>query len=277
VISLLCTVRGCALPLERVERSLRCGNNHSFDFARSGYVNLLQPQDRRSLRPGDRKEALLARRSLLEQGYAAPLFDYLLSFAAGLGPAASVLDVGCGEGSHLGRLASRLDIECSGVDISADAIELAARRYPNVTWLVANADRWLPYPDASFDLITSITARRNPSEFARVLRQEGRLFIAVPAPDDLAELRLAAQGKSVERSRVETVVEELREHFELASNEVIREQREVADKALVELLHATYRGLRHSDRQRVESLDRMKVTFAWEVMIFRRRNEKRGT
>ncbi len=136
---------------------------------------------------------------------------------------------------------------------------------------MANADRWLPYPDGSFDLIASITARRNPSEFARVLREEGRLFIAVPAPDDLAELRLAVQGESGERSRVETVVGELREHFELASQEVIREHRELGHDALVDLLHATYRGLRRSDQKRVASLDRLEVTFAWEAMVFRRR------
>lgn len=268
---MLCTVRGCALPLECGGRTLRCANNHSFDLARSGYANLLQPQDRRSPRPGDRREAVLARRNLIEQGYASALFDHLVSFATGLGPDATVLDVGCGEGSHLGRLASRLNLECSGVDISADAIEMAARRYENVAWVVANADRWLPYPDASFDLVTSITARRNASEFTRVLRRGGQVYIAVPAADDLAELRAAVQGRSGERSRVETVAGELREHFELASDEVIREQRDLDHNALVDLLHVTYRGLRHSERERVESLQRMKVTFAWEVMIFRRR------
>ncbi|MFN2240499.1 MAG: methyltransferase domain-containing protein, partial [Thermoanaerobaculia bacterium] len=131
------------------------------------------------------------------------------------------------------------------VDISADAIDLAARRYPELTWVVANADRSLPYPDASFDLVTSITARRNAPEFARVLRGSGKLFIAVPAADDLAELRAAVQGESGERSRLETVARELTDFFELDASEVIRERRELEHDALVDLLHATYRGLRH--------------------------------
>jgi 23S rRNA (guanine745-N1)-methyltransferase len=270
MIPLLCTVRGCALPLEEHERTLRCSQGHSFDVARSGYANLLQPQDRRSSRPGDRKEAVLARRRLLEGGYASPIFDRLLSVARDLPPTPSVLDAGCGEGTHLGRLASRLNIECSGIDISTDAVELAARRFPNVRWVVGNADRRLPYPDASFDLITSITARRNSSEFARVLRESGRLFIAVPAADDLAELRIAVQGENAERSRVDAVADELKGDFELASSEVIRDRRELDHHSLVDLLQATYRGLRHSDRERVESLDRMEVTFAWDVMLFRR-------
>lgn len=270
MIPLLCTVRDCGLPLERGERALRCANDHTFDRSRSGYVNLLQPQDRRSERPGDRKEAVLARRRLLDEGYAASLLDKLCSLATDSG-VARVLDVGCGEGTHLGRLASRLGIECSGVDISTGAIDLAARRYPDVVWVVANADRWLPYPDQSFDLIVSITARRNPSEFARLLREAGQLFITVPAPDDLAELRVAVQGASADRSRVETVIGELEEHFELASREVIRERRELERDALVDLLQATYRGLRTSEQRRVESLERLEVTFAWDTMIFRRR------
>ena len=52
-VRLLCTVRHCRLPLVREERRLVCANRHSFDVARSGYVNLLQPQDKRSKNPGD--------------------------------------------------------------------------------------------------------------------------------------------------------------------------------------------------------------------------------
>jgi 23S rRNA (guanine745-N1)-methyltransferase len=268
LIPLLCTVRGCALPLTREEQALRCARNHSFDLAASGYANLLGPQDRRSGSPGDRKEAVLARRSLAERGYADSIFDRLLILATPLSAGSSVLDVGCGEGTHLGRLFSRLAIDGSGIDISSIAIDLAARRYPGPTWVVANADRSLPYPDASFDLITSITGRRNPSEFARVLRTGGKVFIAVPAADDLAELREAVQGMSTARSRVETITDELREHFELESSEVIRNRQELDREGLLALLHATYRGLRHSERQRVERLEKMTVTFAWETMVY---------
>lgn len=263
-------MRGCALPLDPNERTLRCLNGHAFDLAGTGYANLLQPQDRRSSQPGDRKEAIRARRSLFEKGYAAPLFDRLLAFARRLGPSPLVLDVGCGEGTHLGRLGERLGIDGSGIDISSEAIAMAAKRYPQMTWVVGNADRWLPYPDGSFDLIASITSRRNPAEFSRVLREGGAVFIAVPASDDLAELREAVQGESGERSRTETVRRELADRFRLESSETVREQRTLERDELLDLLQATYRGLRHSERQRVEWLERMTVTFAWDVMVFRR-------
>jgi 23S rRNA (guanine745-N1)-methyltransferase len=50
---LLCAVRSCHLPLAREGRRFVCPKGHSFDIARSGYINLLQPQDRRSKDPGD--------------------------------------------------------------------------------------------------------------------------------------------------------------------------------------------------------------------------------
>ena len=46
----------CAAPLEQTDKTFRCGNGHSFDMARQGYVNLLPVQNKRSLNPGDTLE-----------------------------------------------------------------------------------------------------------------------------------------------------------------------------------------------------------------------------
>src|SRR5581483_10467326 len=94
-----------------------------------------------------------------------------------------VLDAGCGEGFYAGSLAQDTGCEAHGIDISIPAVDAAARRYPTCHWLVANADRFIPYADRSFSLVLSITARMNCSEFRRVLREGGRLLVAVPAPD----------------------------------------------------------------------------------------------
>ena len=72
---LLCPVRECHLPLVREDRRVFCPRAHSFDVARSGYLNLLQPQDRRSKQPGDTTEAVAARRRLHDLGVTAPLLD----------------------------------------------------------------------------------------------------------------------------------------------------------------------------------------------------------
>ena len=188
----------------REGRRVACRRGHSFDVARHGYLNLLQPQDRRARRPGDAAEVLAARRRFLGSGAAAPLIEAVVDLSA-VGARDAVLEVGCGEGQHLARIAHRFGCDAHGVDISVAAIDAAARRRPRLRWVVANADRFLPYADASFRMVLSITSRMNAPEFRRVLRSDGTLLVAIPAPDDLVELRRAALGEGVLRDRVERI------------------------------------------------------------------------
>src|SRR6202795_1965196 len=205
---LLCPVRDCRLALGREEGRLFCARGHSFDVARSGYVNLLQPQDRRSKQPGDSAEAVAARRRLHDRGVTEPLLDGIAKILSAL-PSEVVLDAGCGDGFYLGTLARKTGFDAHGIDISIPAVEAAARRYPEYEWMVANADRFVPYADRSFSIVMSITARMNADEFRRVLRDDGRLLVALPAPDDLAELRGAG------RDRVARTVETFAREFQL--------------------------------------------------------------
>lgn len=233
MVTLLCTVRDCHAPLAIDARRAVCERGHSFDFARSGYLNLLQPQDRRSRVPGDSADAVAARRRFLDRGFAKPLLDAIVAFMQPLsGP---VLDAGCGEGYHLGALDAE---ERHGVDISVAAIDAAAKRYPSCHWIVANADRFLPYADASFGIVASITARLNPAEFRRVLRDDGRLVIAIPGVDDLVELR------GMTRDRVERTVEMFAEHFTLERHEHVRHVAELDEEAVLDLLKTTYRRVK---------------------------------
>jgi len=74
---LACTVRGFGERLERRERAFVCTRGHGFDVARSGYLNLVQPHDRRSKTPGNSGEAVIARRVLLDGGFGQALGDAL--------------------------------------------------------------------------------------------------------------------------------------------------------------------------------------------------------
>src|SRR5690606_6437764 len=145
------------------------------DVARSGYVNLLQPQDRRSRAPGDSTEAVEARARLVSAGVGRALFDAVAARASALelGACPVVADLGSGTGDALGALASVRPLNGVGIDLSVAAAGHAARRFPSLTWVVANADRRLPLLDRSVQLILSLNARRNPAECARVLEPGG--------------------------------------------------------------------------------------------------------
>jgi 23S rRNA (guanine745-N1)-methyltransferase len=265
---LLCTVHGCRQSLVRTERRLACSNGHSFDVARSGYVNLLQPQDRRSRSPGDAREAVAARRRFLDQGYEEPLVRAIVG-ALPLGARDALLDVGCGEGHHLGAFRRAYGIDGHGVDISVAAIELAARRHQDCTWVVANADRFLPWADGSFRAVAAITSRLPRSELHRVLARDGRLLVVVPADDDLVELREAVLGAVVELGRAERAIERLAPQFAVERRERVACVARLDREALADAMASSYRGARTRERARLGRLSAMAVTLAREVMVLR--------
>lgn len=233
-----------------------CAQRHSFDVARSGYINLLQPQERRSKQPGDMAAAIQARRRLHDRGVSEPL----LRGIAGLLSASQdevVLDAGCGEGFYLGRLAGLTGFDGHGLDISASAIDAAARRYPQCEWIVANADRFIPYSAKSFSVVLSITGRMNAAEFRRVLREDGRLLVAIPSPEDLKELRGAG------RDRVPRTIETFADGFTLADQRRVTTAAELDAEGVADVLLSIYRPIRS------RPVEAMRVTFSLDLLLFR--------
>jgi 23S rRNA (guanine745-N1)-methyltransferase len=252
---LLCTVRTCHEPLAREERRVVCPRGHSFDVARSGYINLLQPQDRRSRQPGDSADAVNARRRLHERGVTAPLLDAIAAMAD-LSAGDAVLDAGCGDGFYLGSLAGSSGCAAHGVDISLPAIEAAARRYPDCEWIVANADRFVPLADGCFTRVLSITARMNSSEFRRVIHDHGRLLVAIPSPEDLVELR--GEG----RDRVARTIETFAGEFAFVEQRRASTTASLDREAVHDVLLSIYRP------RALEQVQAMNVTFSLDLLLF---------
>lgn len=258
--TLLCTVRACRLPLVREAQRVVCPRGHSFDIARSGYLNLLQPQDRRSKQPGDSAEAVAARRRLHALGVTKP---FLQAISGMLAPHASdkVLDAGCGDGFYLGNLAGEAGFSAHGVDISIPAVNAAAKSFPACEWIVANADRFVPYADAAFSIVLSITGRMNPAEFRRVLGADGRLLVAIPAPDDLIELRGASGAPG--RDRVPRTVETFAREFTLIQQDRATASADLDASAVQDVLLSVYRPIQ------AKAVEAMRLTLSLDLLLFR--------
>ena len=232
-----------------------CPRGHSFDIARSGYINLLQPQERRAKHPGDTADAVAARRRLHDRGVTEPL-RLAIAEAMAATPNDVVLDAGCGDGFYLGALNRETGFDAHGIDISITAVDAAARRYPGCEWVVANADRVVPYADQSFSIILSITARMNPGEFRRVLRDHGRLLIAVPAPDDLIELRGSG------RDRVARTLDTFAHGFTLIDKCRASTCADLNASAVHDVLSSIYRP------RQPRPAEAMRVTFSLDLLLF---------
>jgi SAM-dependent methyltransferase len=197
-----------------------------------------------------------------------PLVDVVVGLLALTGEDA-MLDVGCGDGDQLAAFAERFGCEAHGIDISVTAIEAAAKRHPRLQWVVANADRFLPYADASFRAVVSITARMNAGEFRRVLQADGALLVAVPAPDDLVELRKAVLGEGVLRDRVERTIATFAPRFTLERHERIRHVARLDAGAVADVMTSAYRALRAKERARLAAIGDVDVTQSRDVLLFR--------
>jgi SAM-dependent methyltransferase len=130
------------------------------------------------------------------------------------------------------------------VDLSVRACDLGARRRPELGWIVSNADRVLPFFDASFGLVLSAVGPKNPGELRRLLRPGGALVLLLSAPDDLIELRAAAQGEGRLLERVGPTLERFAPWFTCVERASARTRIRCERADLEDLLATTYRGAR---------------------------------
>lgn len=280
IAPLACPVRGCGLLLECRGQHYVCARGHSHDVARSGYINLLQPQDRRSRAAGDSAEVVRARAAILEAGVGRAQHRAVVDLAMRvLKPHEQpvVVDLGSGTGDVLIALAATATVCSVGVDLSAAAADYAARLSKVPLWVVANADRRLPLLDGCIDLIVSVHGRRNPEECWRVLAPDGHVIVAIPAADDLIELREAVQGRGLERTREVDLLAEYAARFAVREQFSIRERLTLSPGTLRDILRATYRGGRTSGSARIQALDTLDVTIASDIVLLQRQSYAVGS
>ncbi len=171
---LICPV--CAKGLNKIGNSLKCADNHSFDFSKDGYVNLLLGS-KNGDKKGDSKESARARHSLLAKGYYACLKNYIKEKMCG-----TVLDICCGEGYYDDYAG-----ELYGFDISKEMIRLASKSRKN-HYFVANLSN-IPIKSESIDTAFHLFAPFNDKEFSRILKPGGTLYSVVGGKNHLWEMK----------------------------------------------------------------------------------------
>lgn len=194
---LRCPICGADLCAEDDLRSLYCvnemkgGKRHSFDRARSGYVNL----DVGHAGGGDGKELVNARTSFLESGGYEPISDavneLLLQYISG----PTVIDAGCGEGYYTNR-AALVDpgLRLLGFDLSKAAINAATRSAilkGSMAAFIVGGIFDLPVKDRSAAAVINLFAPCAENEFLRVLNEEGILIVVGAGEDHLLGLKRA--------------------------------------------------------------------------------------
>lgn len=223
----------CNAPLGSVAGALVCDSGHSFDRARGGYVNLLVQQHRERGIDGDTKDMLQARRRFLDAGYYRRLVEQLVRAVRSSLDRQSdeherlcVAEIGSGEGYYIGSIREQLSESAPGAvfvgaDVSKEAARQAARRYRGVAFVVANVRRRIYVETGTVNVLLSIFAPRNGSEFARVVAPGGTLLIVLPADTHLASFRSAMGLIGVQELKEEKVLEQFGADFELVDRSTL--------------------------------------------------------
>lgn len=275
----------CSAHFTRQQTTLVCANSHAFDIAREGYVNLL-----RKKLPGDTKEMLLARRTFFDQGYYQPVSDTINALVAAYAPSSlqnseglshlRILDAGCGEGYYLDRLRTYLSASdqptlCLGIDISKDGIRLAARRYPESRFLVANLKERLVLQDATIQVMLNIFSPRNAEEYARVLSSDALLLVVIPGPTHLHQLRSTLHLLNIEESKEQHVIEQFSPQFSLLTTQTLSYTLRLQQPEISWLVMMTpnYWHLSPESRAALEQLETIQATVEMTFLLFQRQNE----
>ena len=188
--NLICPI--CQNPLLREGACLKCERGHSFDFAKSGYINLLNPGKKNNAKAGDSAEMIRARSLFFETGCYSPICDTLSTIVSGFEPSV-VVDAGCGEGYYTSKIASKCDALVYGFDMSKHGTERASKRdrvggVKNSFYAVANIFN-MPLKAECADVIVNAFAPVADEEFYRVLKKGGYLIICASGEHHLESLK----------------------------------------------------------------------------------------
>ena len=197
----------CGTAFSRSGASLICANGHTFDPSKKGYVHFAP-----NAAPSHYDRTLFeARRRILEAGF----YDDVVNAIRRAMPndPGVVLDAGCGDGTFTKRLQGETTV---GIDLSKDAIQLAARGGGPILWAVGDLTR-LPVADKSVDVVLNLFSPAHYAEFIRVLKPDGALIKLVPQEGYLSEIR-ALMGSRLQNASYsnEAVVSHLSEKLSIA-------------------------------------------------------------
>lgn len=190
----------CGNILNEDGKTYRCENNHCFDKAKQGYVNLLQSQKSSKKRHGDDTLMVKARQDFLEKGYYQNLCDELINAVIKTESDNPVLvDLGCGECWYTAQFYESLVAEGKhpavfGIDISKQAMIAGSKRCKDLKLAVASTSD-IPLPDESCDIVVCVFAPYSEAEVLRVLRSGGVFIKAFPLENHLMGLKSAIYDK----------------------------------------------------------------------------------
>lgn len=210
----------CKNRLHINDNQIKCEKNHSFDLSKNGYLNLLLNN---KVKTDYGKDLFEARSKVFKFGLFNEATDSIKDAVLNYSKSSdlkklSILDAGCGEGSHLAKIIDGLDhnkYTGIGLDISKEGIFIAAREHQNIIWAVGDLAE-TPFSENAFNIILNILSPSNYNEFKKLLTDDGILIKVIPERFHLYELRRVIYDKTdKENYSNEQVIDNFKKSFKI--------------------------------------------------------------
>ncbi|MBQ7296120.1 MAG: methyltransferase domain-containing protein [Clostridia bacterium] len=184
---IICPV--CGELLTATNRTYKCKNNHCFDMAKEGYVNLLTGKHKPGSEMGDNRDMALNRREFLCEGYFDALVHGIIELIKEQAlPRPVIADICCGEGYYGDRIKNEIECDVFGFDLSKEMVRLASKRKNGITYFVGNLSH-IPVRDSSVDIALHLFAPFHEKEFSRIIKDNGYIISVVAGENHLFELK----------------------------------------------------------------------------------------
>lgn len=240
---------------------IRCTQNHSFDIAKQGYVNFLT----KHVQSMYSKELFESRREIIQSGLYDPVHKKIAKILS-TSNINSILDAGCGEGTHLVKICEKLnsDIVSVGIDISKEGIHTAAKYYDQSIWCVGDLAN-SPFQEQTYDCILNFLSPANYEEFTRLLTPNGKVIKVVPQEGYLQQLRKQAFAKTEkENYSNEKTVTHFKEQYSKVEVFRITYTQSLEDVLVPKLLEMTPLGWHMEDLDQTQIQE---ITIDLDVLI----------
>lgn len=267
-----CPVCGNSLMING--KSYKCINNHSFDAAKSGYVNLLTSDRMNAKNPGDNKLMVKSRSDFLNKGYYGHLLEKLCDSVNGvISENDVILDAGCGEGYYTSGIYNYLrgkgiTVKTAGIDISKYAVDKAAKRCHDIEYAVGSIFH-IPVSDSSSDILLNVFAPFCCEEFVRVINDGGYMIMIIPGRKHLWELKSIVYEKPYENNPKSEYIE----GFKFLKKYNVQKEIELESNVDILSLFAMtpyFYNTRTEDRKKLSELKFLKTNTEFEILIYKK-------
>lgn len=252
----------CKQILRQKDHTFYCENNHSYDIAKQGYVNLMLGNQKKS---GDNALMIQARHAFLNKGYYACLKDALIEL---LQPFSVdfLVDIACGEGYYT-KCFSQVVNHCVGIDLSKEALKIASKHDKKTLYTLASIFD-CPIKDEQCDAITHLFAPTPLTEIERCLKKEG-IYIRVVANVHHLEEMKAVLYESIYLNKVDVVESN---QLSLIKTIDVSDQITLPKEDIETLFSMTpyYWKTPKLGSEALRALDKLTTTIAFQIQVYQK-------